>query len=603
MDPCSIDTKRWIILIMRLKEIRAEPEWHKKDLLGIRSFTKEELKCMIGTNQTEEQQQKGLLKRIKNYKKNWRGRLELELPEEIYHFFDVEEPNQTLARFKHSEKDVYLWRWVILMYTIIQESHENHVYIETIDDALLHLNGAGVDTFTIEELFRLILILYAYKDRVLIDFLIRELAHRLYPMTITKLTTFYSPSRTFVPHGIERLVPQESRKLNHIRRVLTNGLDDYAALYNKAMLCLPHIDNVMTCQKHMGGNAYTYIIIDGVLWNRRNEKFVRTEQNKVSAVYCGAFFALIVKAGELYGRGELCDTMTNDTFTKIALPPGETIISVGCGREHAVCATSGGLYGCGRNDRYQLGMGLTRAPEDSFVKLPFPYGVVVVVACGIDNTIVLTARGVLYIASEKTKGAWSRLHRIDMTQFISLHTEDDAGYWIVTPGGIIDFTIEDSGEIEFYEIEETDGASSLALLNGDMMYVRQQKLHLWEDEKYIDIGSQNNVVACMRGEKMKYFMTTDGKMYSIESFDIEPFIKTGYASYLVRELQGVLPDFSTEKIKRNATEELEGGEKKKKKLTQQQCYRCQSNAMFKDVILRHAFCDEECYNEFYSMLL
>jgi hypothetical protein len=583
MDPCSIDTKRWIILILHLKKIHGEPEWHKKDLLGIRSFTKEELKCMIETNKTEEQQQKGLLKRIKSYKNNWRGRLELELPEEIYHFFDVEEPYQTLAQFEHSKKDDYLWRWVILMYTIIQESHNTRMYIETIDDALLHLNGAGVETFTTEQLFRLILILHAYKDRLLIDFLIRELAHRLYPMTRAQLGEFTSASRTFVPQGIERLVPEESRKLNHIRRVLESGLGFRPELYNKAMLCLPHIDNVMTCQKHMPGNDYTYIIIEGELWNRRIETFIPTGLKKVSAVYCGAFFALIVKAGELYGRGNLCRTMTNDTFTKIELPPGETIISVGCGREHAVCATSGGLYGCGFND-------------DSFVNLQFPYGVVVAVACGINNTIVLTARGVLFIASEETKGEWSQLQTIDMTQFISLHTENDVGYWIVTPGGIIDFTIEESGEIEFYEIEETDGASSLALLNGDMMYVRQQKLHLWEDEKYIDIGLQNNVVACMRGERMKYFITTDGKMYSIES------IKTGYASYLVKELQGVLPDFSTEKIKRKTNEELEGGEKKKKKLTQQ-CYRCQSTAMFKDVILRHAFCNEECYNEFYSMLL
>ena len=84
---------------MRLNEIRGSPKWHKKDLLTIRSFTSKELKCMIKELRFLRDAQvilsDALLEKIKSYRD--KRTKQLELPEEIYHFFDVEEPYETLV--------------------------------------------------------------------------------------------------------------------------------------------------------------------------------------------------------------------------------------------------------------------------------------------------------------------------------------------------------------------------------------------------------------------------------------------------------------------------------------------------------------------------
>jgi hypothetical protein len=503
-----------------------------------------------------------LIEKIKYYKKKRTQRLEL--PDAIYQFFEVE----ILGEFEYRTSDVYLWRWVILMYTIIDESDK-----ETLDiDKLLHLMDAGVETFMTEELFRLIIILYAYKDNLLIDFLIRELSHRLYTMTRKELDNLYSTSRGFTPQGIERLVPEKTRKLNHILRVLTKGLKNIPELYNKAMRCLPRIENVMSCEDY---ELNAYIIINGQLWHRRTqyEKFKITKEKNVDAVISGHNYTMIVKDDGLYRRGWYGDY----AFSKIEELPPATFISVACSPKHVVCVTSNGLYRRMWNEEY-------------FVKISFPYGVIIAVACGMNNMIVVNTRGVLYLMSEKTGGEWLLLETIDLTTFVSLHTKDDDMFTIVTTNDMTHYYFEPDNSITEEKVEQS-GISSFSMYDHNLMFVRNNQLILvsnfadFPDHEYFQTSDDYNVIASMLAFDTKFFITSNGNMYSIDESD---------KVHLIKELQGVLPHFSTEKIKRKTNKELS-------KLTQQ-CYRCQSTALFKDVILGHAFCNEECYNEFYYMI-
>ena len=173
--------------------------------------------------------------------------------------------------------------------------------------------------------------------------------------------------------------------------------------------------------------GYNHTIIlknDGTLWgcgknesgqlglgdknNRTTFTQITTNTNDIKSVYCGQNHTIILKNDDtLWGCGRnsegqlgLGDTKGRATFTTIDTNPGN-IKSIHCSSSSTLILQNNGiLWGCGANDKGQLGLG-DKAEITTFTKITDN---VKLVNCGYNHTIILKNDGTLWGCGDNQYG-------------------------------------------------------------------------------------------------------------------------------------------------------------------------------------------------------
>ena len=134
-------------------------------------------------------------------------------------------------------------------------------------------------------------------------------------------------------------------------------------------------------------------------------KMIMPVGNIAESVYCGEEHTIVLMTnGNIYGcgynnKGQLGDgTIINrTTLVKMIDVSGNIPESVACGLEHTIVKmTNGNIYGCGDGVYGQLGDG-RRTTSGTLVKMTIPEGnIPKSVHCGVQHTIVLMTNGNIY---------------------------------------------------------------------------------------------------------------------------------------------------------------------------------------------------------------
>ena len=181
-------------------------------------------------------------------------------------------------------------------------------------------------------------------------------------------------------------------------------------------------DNIKSV--YCGGNHTFILKNNGTLWgcgyngvtqlglgdvvNRTTFTQVTTNTDNIKTVYCGNNLTFILKNdGTLWGCGEnrnsqlgLENVNTTSIFTVIGINPGN-IKSVYCGSDYTlILQNNGTLWGCGYNDKGQLGLGDT-TDRKTFTKI---IDNIKLINCGYRHTIILKNDGTLWGCGNNTFG-------------------------------------------------------------------------------------------------------------------------------------------------------------------------------------------------------
>ena len=219
------------------------------------------------------------------------------------------------------------------------------------------------------------------------------------------------------------------------------------------------------------GLSYHSLILknDGTLWGcgynaygelglgDSNNKYtfteVTTNTDNIKSVYCGYGHTLILKNdGTLWGCGKndygqlgLGDTNSRYTFTKVTTNT-DNIKSVYCGKEHTVILKNDGtLWGCGRNDLGQLGLGDTN-DRTTFTQITTNADDIRSVYCDNHNTIMLKNDGTLWGTGENyygELGLGDTNSRYTFTE-VTTNTDDIKSVYC---GGYHTFILENDGTL------------------------------------------------------------------------------------------------------------------------------------------------------------
>ena len=130
--------------------------------------------------------------------------------------------------------------------------------------------------------------------------------------------------------------------------------------------------------------------------NRNTFTQITTNANDIKEIYCGWKCTLMLKNdGTLWGCGAndygqlgLGDTSNRNTFTQITTN-ANNIKSIYCGQSHTfILKNDGTLWGCGRNDDSQLGLG-DKTNRTTFTKITTNVNNIKQVYCGEYHTLIL----------------------------------------------------------------------------------------------------------------------------------------------------------------------------------------------------------------------
>ena len=153
---------------------------------------------------------------------------------------------------------------------------------------------------------------------------------------------------------------------------------------------------------------------------------VTTNTDNIKSVCCGTSHTFILKNdGTLWGCGYngygnlgLGDTNNRTTFTEVTTN-ADNIKSVCCGMSHTfILENDGTLWGCGRNDYGQLGLGDT-TNRTTFTQITTNADNIKSVYCGEAHTIILKNDGTLWSCganSDGRLGLGDGNHRYTFTQ-------------------------------------------------------------------------------------------------------------------------------------------------------------------------------------------
>ena len=176
--------------------------------------------------------------------------------------------------------------------------------------------------------------------------------------------------------------------------------------------------------------GYTHTLIlknNGTLWgcgrndygqlglgdtnSRSTPALIGINTNDIKSVYCGHDYTLILKNnGTLWGCGKndygqlgLGDTTNRSTFTLIGINTND-IKSVYCGGNYTIILKNDGtLWGCGRNDYGQLGLGDT-ANRSTFTIIGVNTNNVKSICCGYYHTFMLKNDSTLCVCGRNDYG-------------------------------------------------------------------------------------------------------------------------------------------------------------------------------------------------------
>ncbi|KAL5256114.1 hypothetical protein ACHWQZ_G011354 [Mnemiopsis leidyi] len=128
---------------------------------------------------------------------------------------------------------------------------------------------------------------------------------------------------------------------------------------------------------------------------------------------CAAHSFFITDKGKLFGLGRnesgqlgLGNTIRQDGAIEIPFFVDKKVIGAAVGRGHSIVLTEDGAYGMGENDMGQLGIG-TNVGKGATVTTPKPVQLqqkVKNAACGFDFTLFVTSKGFLYSAGSSESG-------------------------------------------------------------------------------------------------------------------------------------------------------------------------------------------------------
>jgi len=127
----------------------------------------------------------------------------------------------------------------------------------------------------------------------------------------------------------------------------------------------------------------------------------------ITQIACGGDHTIFLASdGSVYGcgyngYGQLGfghTTTPQSTIQKITHFNGTTITQIACGQNHTIFLASDGIiYGCGRNEYGQLGLGYTTSSQSTPHVITFFSGInISQIACGYNHTIFLAGDGKLY---------------------------------------------------------------------------------------------------------------------------------------------------------------------------------------------------------------
>jgi len=104
------------------------------------------------------------------------------------------------------------------------------------------------------------------------------------------------------------------------------------------------------------------------------------------------------------GQCGLSSTANQKVPTKVPIPSGKPVISIGSGARHTAIVTDDGkLYTCGHNDKNQLGVTTQQVSVGNFLVVNSPAHFVSV-ACGDSHTLALTSDGRVFAFGDNTHG-------------------------------------------------------------------------------------------------------------------------------------------------------------------------------------------------------
>ena len=200
----------------------------------------------------------------------------------------------------------------------------------------------------------------------------------------------------------------------------------------------------------MGLSEHSLILKnDGTLWscgynrygqlglgdttNRNIFTQATTNADDIKSVYCGIFYTLILKNdGTLWGCGRndygqlgLGDTNSRTTFTQITTNT-DNIKSIYCGGNYTlILKNDGTLWGCGQNTDYQLGLG-DNTNRTTFTQITTNTDNIKSVYCGYNHTLILKNDGTLWGCGYNwygNLGLGDRNYRYTFTE-ITTNTDD-----------------------------------------------------------------------------------------------------------------------------------------------------------------------------------
>lgn len=123
----------------------------------------------------------------------------------------------------------------------------------------------------------------------------------------------------------------------------------------------------------------------------------------IRLVTCGVYHTFVLTDCGLWGAGSngygqlgLPESISNKyKFEKLSFaPPSSYIVSVACGGHHSLLLTTVGLFSCGCNDEYQLGLGNNINYYEFTIIRDFDYKIISI-SCGNLCSFVLTSEGLL----------------------------------------------------------------------------------------------------------------------------------------------------------------------------------------------------------------
>ena len=199
----------------------------------------------------------------------------------------------------------------------------------------------------------------------------------------------------------------------------------------------------------MGYSSHSLILKnDGTLWgcglnnfsqlglgdNKTRSTFteITTNTNNVKSVYCGGRHTIILKNdGTLWGCGNnsfgqfgLGDTTNRNIFTKI-ITNANNIKEVYCGSYHVIILKNDGtLWGCGKNDYGQLGLG-DNTNRNIFTQIATNIDDIKSICCGDNYTFILKNDNTLWGCGDNSCGQLGLGDKTNRTTFTRVTTNTD----------------------------------------------------------------------------------------------------------------------------------------------------------------------------------